>query len=78
MACNALAVSTGHPGSTARLLSAEQLKFQRSVVQPAYLARNSELRGRMIQFLEDQDKHRHAAPKEPEPQTANLAIAASA
>ena len=40
----------GHPGSTARLLTAEQLKFQRSVSQAAYIARNSELRGRMIQW----------------------------
>lgn len=40
----------GHPGSTARLLTAEQLKFQRSVSQPAYVARNSELRGRMIEW----------------------------
>lgn len=40
----------GHPGSTARLLTVEQLKFQRSVSQPAYIARNSELRGRMIEW----------------------------
>jgi hypothetical protein len=40
----------GHPGSTSRLLTAEQLKFQRSVSQPAYIARNSELRGRFIQW----------------------------
>jgi Peptidase S46. len=40
----------GHPGSTARLLTTEQLKFQRSVSQAAYIARNSELRGRMIQW----------------------------
>ncbi|NJO13511.1 MAG: hypothetical protein HC872_08660 [Gammaproteobacteria bacterium] len=29
----------GHPGSTSRLLTAEQLKFQRSVSQPAYITR---------------------------------------
>lgn len=46
----------GHPGSTARLLTAEQLKFQRSVTQPAYLARNSELRGRMIQWAKTGDE----------------------
>jgi hypothetical protein len=40
----------GHPGSTARLLTAEQLKFQRGITQPAFIARNSELRGRMIQW----------------------------
>jgi hypothetical protein len=39
----------GHPGSTSRLLTAEQLKFQRGVSIPAYIARNSELRGRLIQ-----------------------------
>ena len=38
----------GHPGSTSRLLTVDQLKFQRSVVVPSYIARNSELRGRMI------------------------------
>jgi len=46
----------GHPGSTARLLTAEQLNFQRSVSQPAYLARNSELRGRMIQWAKTGDE----------------------
>jgi hypothetical protein len=40
----------GHPGSTARLLTLEQLRFQRDVVVPAYLTRNSELRGRLIQW----------------------------
>jgi hypothetical protein len=38
----------GHPGSTSRLLTVDQLKFQRSVTFPSYIARNSELRGRMI------------------------------
>ncbi|HKQ16624.1 MAG TPA: S46 family peptidase, partial [Steroidobacteraceae bacterium] len=38
----------GHPGSTSRLLTVDQLKFQRSVTFPAFIARNSELRGRMI------------------------------
>lgn len=40
----------GHPGNTSRLFTLEQLKFQRSVSIPAYIARNSELRGRMIQW----------------------------
>jgi hypothetical protein len=40
----------GHPGSTSRLLTVEQLKFQRSVSAPAYIERNSELRGRLIQW----------------------------
>ena len=40
----------GHPGSTSRLLTVDQLKFQRSVSFPAFIARNSELRGRMIEW----------------------------
>lgn len=41
---------SGHPGSTNRLLTVEQLKFQRDVNVPSYLIRNSELRGRIIQW----------------------------
>ena len=48
----------GHPGSTARLLTTEQLKFQRSVTAPAYIARNSELRGRMIEWAKTGDEPR--------------------
>jgi peptidase S46-like protein len=40
----------GHPGSTSRLLTVDQLKFQRGVTFPAFIARNSELRGRMIEW----------------------------
>lgn len=40
----------GHPGSTSRLLTVEQLRFQRDVSVPSYLIRNSELRGRLIQW----------------------------
>jgi hypothetical protein len=40
----------GHPGSTSRLLTVEQLRFQRDVSVPSYLIRNSELRGRFIQW----------------------------
>lgn len=40
----------GHPGATNRLLTTEQLRFQRDVAVPAYLIRNSELRGRLIQW----------------------------
>jgi hypothetical protein len=40
----------GHPGTTNRLLTVEQLKFQRDTQFPAYLGRNSELRGRQIQW----------------------------
>jgi hypothetical protein len=40
----------GHPGSTSRLLTLEQLRFQRDVSVPSYLIRNTELRGRLIQW----------------------------
>lgn len=40
----------GHPGSTSRLLTVEQLRLQRNVSVPSYLIRNSELRGRLIQW----------------------------
>jgi hypothetical protein len=40
----------GHPGSTNRLLTVEQLEFQRDTSVPSWLIRNSELRGRMIQW----------------------------
>ncbi|WP_129776289.1 S46 family peptidase [Peristeroidobacter soli] len=40
----------GHPGSTSRLLTVEQLRFQRDTSVPSYLIRNSELRGRLIQW----------------------------
>jgi Peptidase S46 len=40
----------GHPGSTARLLTMAQIDLQRDVVIPSYIARNSELRGRLIQW----------------------------
>jgi hypothetical protein len=40
----------GHPGSTNRLLTVEQLQFQRDTSVPSWLLRNSELRGRMIQW----------------------------
>ncbi len=46
----------GHPGGTSRLLTVEQLEFQRSVSFPAYIARNSELRGRMIQWAKTGDE----------------------
>lgn len=40
----------GHPGTTNRLLTLEQLKFQRDTQFPEYLVRNSELRGRITQW----------------------------
>jgi Peptidase S46 len=40
----------GHPGSTNRLWTTAQLKVHRDTHIPAYLARNTELRGRLIQW----------------------------
>ena len=40
----------GHPGSTNRLYTVAQLKFMRDTQVPAYLNRNSEFRGRLIQW----------------------------
>jgi V8-like Glu-specific endopeptidase len=40
----------GHPGNTSRLLTVEQLKFQRDTSVPSFLIRNTELRGRLIQW----------------------------
>ncbi|HEY8550754.1 MAG TPA: S46 family peptidase [Vicinamibacterales bacterium] len=40
----------GHPGTTQRLLTVEQLKTQRNVLLPFWLLRFSELRGRLAQY----------------------------
>jgi V8-like Glu-specific endopeptidase len=40
----------GHPGSTERLLTVDQLKTQRNLFLPFWLLRYSELRGRLIQY----------------------------
>lgn len=40
----------GHPGTTNRLWTTSQLEFQRDTYIPAYIARNSELRGRLLQW----------------------------
>ena len=40
----------GHPGTTQRLLTVDQLKAQRDVVLPFWLLRFSELRGRLAQY----------------------------
>ncbi|HSC06614.1 MAG TPA: S46 family peptidase, partial [Steroidobacteraceae bacterium] len=41
---------SGHPGSTDRLLTVEELVSQRQAYLPFWLLRNAELRGRYIQF----------------------------
>lgn len=40
----------GHPGATNRTFTVSQLKFQRDASVPSFLNRNSELRGRLIQW----------------------------
>ncbi|HWK74210.1 MAG TPA: S46 family peptidase [Povalibacter sp.] len=40
----------GHPGSTNRSFTVAQLKFQRDTSVPSFLNRNSEYRGRLIQW----------------------------
>ncbi len=47
---------TGHPGSTDRLLTVAQLKFQRDVDMPLWLLRYSELRGRMMAWQYTSDE----------------------
>ncbi|MFI5320846.1 MAG: S46 family peptidase [Myxococcota bacterium] len=41
---------SGHPGSTSRLLTLAELRFERDVLLPGGLLRAAELRGRLIQF----------------------------
>jgi Peptidase S46 len=51
----------GHPGNTSRLLTLEQLRFQRDTSLPAFLMRNSELRGRLIQYSKTGDEPKRIA-----------------
>jgi hypothetical protein len=47
---NEVVFVAGHPGTTSRLLTRAELEFDRDVRLPTWLLRNSELRGRYIQF----------------------------
>jgi len=49
---------SGHPGSTDRLLTVSQLLEQRNLELPDWLLRNSELRGRLIQFGKQSEEAR--------------------
>jgi len=51
----------GNPGSTDRLLTAEQLESQRDLALPWILIRLSELRGRLIRFSEESPEHARIA-----------------
>ncbi|HVF18114.1 MAG TPA: S46 family peptidase [Steroidobacteraceae bacterium] len=46
----------GHPGTTNRLWTTSQLKFNRDTFIPAFLARYTELRGRLIQWSKTGDE----------------------
>ena len=53
---------SGHPGSTDRLLTLDELKFLRNVTIPHWLMRYTELRGRYAQFAkEDEEAARQVA-----------------
>jgi Peptidase S46 len=52
---------SGHPGNTDRLLTAAQLEVQRDTFMPFWLMRNSELRGRMIQYSKTGEEARRTA-----------------
>jgi hypothetical protein len=53
---------SGHPGSTDRLLTVDELKFLRNVTIPHWLMRYAELRGRYAQFAkEDEEAARQVA-----------------
>jgi V8-like Glu-specific endopeptidase len=51
----------GHPGTTQRLLTVEQLRTQRSLLLPFWLLRFSELRGRLIQFSKGSEEAERVA-----------------
>jgi hypothetical protein len=54
---------SGHPGTTERLLTVAQLEAQRDALLPFWLIRNSELRGRLLQFsASGAEPERQASP----------------
>ncbi|HWU80809.1 MAG TPA: S46 family peptidase, partial [Caulobacter sp.] len=51
----------GNPGATERQLTVAQLETQRDLVMPLVQLQRAELRGRLIQFGQENDDHRRAA-----------------
>ncbi|MGH8129616.1 MAG: S46 family peptidase [Steroidobacteraceae bacterium] len=51
----------GHPGNTDRLLTVTQLETQRTTFMPFWLIRNSELRGRMLQYAKTGEEPRRTS-----------------
>ncbi|MGH8197778.1 MAG: S46 family peptidase [Steroidobacteraceae bacterium] len=52
---------SGHPGNTDRLLTVAQLETQRTIFMPFWLIRNSELRGRMLQYAKTGEEPRRTS-----------------
>src|SRR5690606_12316108 len=53
-----LVVVSGSPGSTQRLLTMAQLQTVRDVVLPLDLLTRSEMRGRLLRFMDESDENR--------------------
>jgi hypothetical protein len=54
----------GNPGTTQRLLTADQLELTRDVVLPDTLTQLAELRGRLIRFSEESPEHARIADED--------------
>jgi len=59
-----LTIVAGNPGTTSRLLTADQLEFLRSVQLPMTVTQLSELRGRLIEFSKRGPEQRRVAEHE--------------